>query len=98
MQMALDKRKGAIERLNLADDCEWETKTISSAVKTFLRNLPEPLMTFDLHNQFINAAKMGDVDQRVGHIHFYVYRLPEDHRRMLEMVVRHLRRWVIEDV
>ncbi|KAH7731803.1 rho GTPase-activating protein 26 [Aphelenchoides avenae] len=92
MQMALDKRKGAIERLNLADDCEWETKTISSAVKTFLRNLPEPLMTFDLHNQFINAAKMGDVDQRVGHIHFYVYRLPEDHRRMLEMVVRHLRR------
>jgi hypothetical protein len=92
MQMALDKRKGSVDRLNfISDDSEWETKTISSAVKTFLRNLPEPLMTFDLHNQFINAAKMGDIHQRVGHIHYYVYRLPEPHRRMLELIIRHLR-------
>ena len=32
--------------------------------QTFLRNLPEPLMTFELHNQFINAAKIGDIQQR----------------------------------
>ena len=37
MQLALDKRKGTLEKLNLQDDSEWETKTISSAVKTFLR-------------------------------------------------------------
>uniref|UniRef100_A0A914E7L2 Rho GTPase-activating protein 26 n=1 Tax=Acrobeloides nanus TaxID=290746 RepID=A0A914E7L2_9BILA len=91
MQIALDKRKSVMEKLNLSDDSEWETKTISSAVKTFLRNLPEPLMTFDLHSHFINAAKMDDAHQRVSHIHYYVYKLPEAHRRMLEMIIRHLR-------
>lgn len=95
MQLALDKRKTSTEKLNLTDDSEWETKTISSAIKTFLRNLPEPLMTFDLHHHFINAAKMGDIVQRVNHIHYYVYKLPEVHRQMLELIIRHLRRFVI---
>uniref|UniRef100_A0A7E4WBF6 Rho GTPase-activating protein 26 n=1 Tax=Panagrellus redivivus TaxID=6233 RepID=A0A7E4WBF6_PANRE len=91
MQLALDKKKGTLEKLNLQDDSEWETKTISSAVKTFLRNLPEPLMTFELHNLFINASKLDDIQQRVNHIHYYVYKLPEIHRKMLEIIIRHLR-------
>ncbi|KAK0417114.1 hypothetical protein QR680_012838 [Steinernema hermaphroditum] len=92
MQVALDKRKSSSERMAFGDEIEWETKTISSAIKTFLRNLPEPLMTFELHNHFINAAKMDDQKERVGHIHYYVYQLPETHRKMLEIIVRHLRR------
>lgn len=37
---------------------EFETKTITSALKGYLRNLTEPIMTFDLHNAFISAASM----------------------------------------
>ncbi len=37
MQLALDKRKPSSERPNFRDENEWETKTISSALKTFLR-------------------------------------------------------------
>ncbi|TKR77964.1 hypothetical protein L596_018848 [Steinernema carpocapsae] len=92
MQVALDKRKSSAERMAFGEEIEWETKTISSAIKTFLRNLPEPLMTFELHNHFINAAKMDDQKERVGHIHYYVYQLPESHKRMLEIIIRHLRR------
>lgn len=55
LQMGLDKRKS--DRLQALDDeLEWETKTITSALKTYLRNLPEPLMTFRHHNAFIAAA------------------------------------------
>ncbi|CAI4230683.1 unnamed protein product [Auanema sp. JU1783] len=92
MQLGLDKRKSSGEKLNLRDESEWETKTISSAVKTYLRNLPEPLMTFDLHNLFINAAKMDDKKTRIDHIHYYVYQLPQNHKKMLEIVIRHLKR------
>ncbi|KAK5976028.1 Rho-GAP domain-containing protein, partial [Trichostrongylus colubriformis] len=35
MQLGLDKRKANGDKLNFNDD-EWEIKTISSAVKTFL--------------------------------------------------------------
>ena len=43
-------------RLGLDDPAEWETKTVTSAVKQYFRNLPEPIMTFNLHNEFIAAA------------------------------------------
>uniref|UniRef100_A0AAF5DE37 Rho GTPase-activating protein 26 n=1 Tax=Strongyloides stercoralis TaxID=6248 RepID=A0AAF5DE37_STRER len=97
MQIALDKKKfnssSTKNQLNLcSEDSEWEIKTISSAVKTFLRNLPEPLMTFELHSHFINAAKMDDGDQRVDHIHYYVYKLPDSHRNMLKIVLSHLKK------
>lgn len=83
MQIALEPKK--CEKLNISDP-EWEIKTISSAIKTFLRNLPEPLMTFDLHQNFINAAKMLDSVERVQHIHYWVYKLPAPQKAMLEMV------------
>uniref|UniRef100_A0A0K0CUC0 Rho-GAP domain-containing protein n=1 Tax=Angiostrongylus cantonensis TaxID=6313 RepID=A0A0K0CUC0_ANGCA len=92
MQLGLDRRKTNGDKLNINDD-EWEIKTISSAVKTFLRNLPEPLMTFDQHSLFINAAKMDDRRTRIDHIHYYVHKLPPDHRSMLEIVIRHLKRF-----
>ena len=50
----LDKKKS--EKLSFEDPMELETKTITSAAKTFLRNLPEPLMTFKMHSSFIAAA------------------------------------------
>lgn len=57
--MGIDRRKTAngLNSLSFLDDpIEWETKTITSALKLFLRNLPEPLMTFKYHNAFISAA------------------------------------------
>lgn len=59
LAMGLDRRKttNGLNSLSFLDDCiEWETKTITSALKLFLRNLPEPLMTFKYHNAFISAA------------------------------------------
>lgn len=54
LSMGLDRRK--MEKLNFDDPYEWESKTITSALKNYLRNLPEPLMTYKLHDLFIEAA------------------------------------------
>ena len=54
LAMGLDRRK--LEKLNLEDRFEWESKTITSALKTYLRTLSEPLMTFRYYNSFISAA------------------------------------------
>lgn len=61
LNMGLDRRKPSHERLGAAldDQCEWESKTLTSALKTYLRNLPEPLMTYRFHNGFIAAASKG---------------------------------------
>ncbi|XP_044537631.1 rho GTPase-activating protein 10 [Gracilinanus agilis] len=42
--------------VDLENSSDWEVKTITSALKQYLRSLPEPLMTYDLHGEFIIPA------------------------------------------
>ncbi|MED6291847.1 Oligophrenin-1 [Characodon lateralis] len=69
---------------------DWDDKTITSALKFYLRSLSEPLMTYDLHRQLLIAAKSDNLDFRLSEIHLLIYKLPEKNREMLEMLIRHL--------
>ncbi len=49
--------KGKTHSMNMTDEFEWDTKTLASAVKMYLnKQLGEPLFTFVMHHQFIDAA------------------------------------------
>lgn len=87
--LGLDKKKNN----NLAcldDPQEWESKTITSALKNYLRNLPEPIMTYRYHNGFIAAAKNKDLRMRVNDIHTLIYRLPKINMEVLKLIIKHL--------
>lgn len=60
MMLGMDRNKTDKERLQFFHEEQYsdllETKTIASALKHYLRNLNEPLMTFRYHNGFIAAA------------------------------------------
>ncbi|NXH21384.1 RHG10 protein, partial [Bucco capensis] len=76
--------------VDLENSVDWEVKTITSALKQYLRSLPEPLMTYELHGEFIGPAKSGSPESRVSAIHFLVHKLPEKNKEMLEILVKHL--------
>ena len=42
-------------------DPKWDHNTFAGALKLFLRELPEPLLTFDLYNVFVSAASKYNV-------------------------------------
>ncbi|KAF7993295.1 hypothetical protein HCN44_006355 [Aphidius gifuensis] len=88
LTMGLDRRK--LDKLNIDDRFEWESKTITSALKTYLRSLSEPLMTFRYYNSFILAAKQECRESRINDIHILVYRLPKSNFRMLMLLIKHL--------
>lgn len=67
-----------------------ESNTIASALKTYLRNLSEPLMTYRYHSGFIAAAKQETRRQRVNDVHTLVHRLPKANFEMLDIVIKHL--------
>ncbi|KAM9238067.1 rho GTPase-activating protein 10 isoform 2-T2 [Dugong dugon] len=76
--------------VDLENSVDWEVKTITSALKQYLRSLPEPLMTYELHGHFIVPAKSGSPESRVNAIHFLVHKLPEKNKEMLDILVKHL--------
>uniref|UniRef100_A0AAY5ES32 Oligophrenin 1 n=1 Tax=Electrophorus electricus TaxID=8005 RepID=A0AAY5ES32_ELEEL len=69
---------------------EWDIKTITSAMKFYLRSLSEPLMTYNLHSKLITSAKSENLDYRLGAVHSLVYKLPDQNREMLELLIKHL--------
>ncbi|GFO09211.1 rho GTPase-activating protein, partial [Plakobranchus ocellatus] len=90
LKVALDSKKA--DKVNYDDPSVWETKTITSAVKSYLRTLPEPLMTFKLHESFIKASKQESKTLRILDVHKYVHQLPESNFEMLDMLIAHLKR------
>ncbi|CAH1267664.1 ARHGAP10 [Branchiostoma lanceolatum] len=81
----VDRRKA--DKIDLD---EYEIKTITSALKNYFRGLPEPLLTFKLHQEFINAAKQESRTLRINDIHRLVHQLPESNFEMLDMLIGHL--------
>lgn len=55
LKEAMDKNR--LDHIDLQDVFEWDTKTIASSIKSYLsKYLGEPLLTFDLHSQFVDSG------------------------------------------
>ncbi|MCI4376054.1 hypothetical protein PGIGA_G00183720 [Pangasianodon gigas] len=87
LSLMIDEKSSEVD---LAACEDWDVKTITSALKQYLRSLPEPLMTYALYNEFIVPAKSASPESRVQAIHCLVHRLPEKNREVLSLVTKHL--------
>lgn len=76
----------------LHDPLEWETKTLTSALKSYLRALPDPLLTRALHDRFIAVVKCERRAERAAGVCELVRALPPHNREMLLLVLAHLRK------
>ncbi|XP_076819456.1 rho GTPase-activating protein 26-like isoform X2 [Clavelina lepadiformis] len=78
--------------MDYSNDDEWEINTLTSALKSFFRKLPEPVMTYDLHRDFINAAKCETHEDRVAKVMTLVNKLPEKNKKVLSLLTEHLQK------
>ncbi|KAI1301633.1 Rho GTPase-activating protein 26 [Halotydeus destructor] len=93
IQSAMDNKKNSDGASVISFDVseeELEMKTVTSALKQYFRNLPEPLMTYRLHQAFIAAAKQENRGQRIDLVHCLVHTLPKASFDMLHVLIRHL--------
>ncbi|XP_004365562.2 rho GTPase activating protein 10 [Capsaspora owczarzaki ATCC 30864] len=72
------------------EESSAEIKTVCSALKQFFRELPEPLMTFGMHQALVKAAKIENRDDRLQQIYVLVHDLPRENFGLLKTLVRHL--------
>ncbi|CAG5118300.1 unnamed protein product, partial [Candidula unifasciata] len=76
---------------DLTDDCYLQDiHSISSLLKMYFRELPNPLLTYQLYDKFADAVR--DEENKLLKIHDVVQQLPPPHYRTTEYLMRHLAR------
>uniref|UniRef100_A0A8C1B828 Rho GTPase-activating protein 44 n=1 Tax=Cyprinus carpio carpio TaxID=630221 RepID=A0A8C1B828_CYPCA len=63
---------------------------IAGALKSYLRELPEPLMTFELYDEWIQASNIQDMDKRLQALLCTCEKLPADSLNNLRYLIKFL--------
>ncbi|KFQ52243.1 SH3 domain-binding protein 1, partial [Nestor notabilis] len=63
---------------------------LSGALKSYLRELPQPLMTFELYNEWLQAASLKDDESRIQSLRDTCSRLPRDSYNNLRYLIKFL--------
>jgi Rho-type GTPase-activating protein 1/2 len=66
--------------------------SVTSVFKSYFRNLPTPLLTFDLHDNFVSAVQIKDSAAKRDAMKDTITKLPAEHYFTLQMVMLHLHR------
>ncbi|KAG1777777.1 RhoGAP-domain-containing protein, partial [Suillus placidus] len=85
--------RGDYGAFDLRDDDRFnDICSVTSVLKTYFRQLPVPLLTYDLHGEFISAASLKDPGLKTQYLQELVNRLPSEHYHTLRLLVLHLYR------
>ncbi|XP_034065600.1 unconventional myosin-IXb isoform X1 [Gymnodraco acuticeps] len=71
--------------------------TITGLLKRWLRELPDPLMTFSLYNDFLHAVELPEKAERIRAVYQKIDELPPANYNTLERLIFHLVRVAKEE-
>ncbi|XP_034562986.1 rho GTPase-activating protein 23-like isoform X2 [Notolabrus celidotus] len=77
--------------INTAEERWQDLNVISSLLKSFFRKLPEPLFTDDKYNDFIDANRIEDAEDRLKTMKKLLHDLPDHYYHTLKFLVGHLK-------
>uniref|UniRef100_A0A6Q2YSP5 Myosin IXb n=1 Tax=Esox lucius TaxID=8010 RepID=A0A6Q2YSP5_ESOLU len=75
----------------------YSIHTVTGLVKRWLRELPDPLMTYNLYNEFLQAVELPNQSERLRVIYQKVEGLPTSNFNTLERLLFHLVRVAKEE-
>jgi len=65
---------------------------LAAVLKSFFREMPQPLLTFEHYEDFIRAASVSDPSERVKTIFLILKDLPQANYNLTERLIFHLAR------
>ncbi|KAK4687927.1 Rho-type GTPase-activating protein 1/2, partial [Tremellales sp. Uapishka_1] len=85
--------RGDYEAFDLADvEAFNDISSVTSVLKTYFRSLPNPLLTHALHESFVAAANIRDVNNKHSALCALLKELPKEHYNTLRELMLHLNR------
>ncbi|KAG8990296.1 hypothetical protein FRB90_001831 [Tulasnella sp. 427] len=88
LKVMLDRDIDAVDLMH--DEWRMDVNNVTSVLKLWLRELPEPLLTFDLYQGYIDAAKEENERLRQIQLHHRVNDLPDPNYATLKFLMGHL--------
>uniref|UniRef100_A0A673D124 Myosin IXAa n=1 Tax=Sphaeramia orbicularis TaxID=375764 RepID=A0A673D124_9TELE len=83
-----------VNSMNLDD---YNIHVIASVFKQWLRDLPNPLMTFELYGEFIRAMALQDKKEMIRGVYSVIDQLSRTHLNTLERLIFHLVRIALQE-
>uniref|UniRef100_A0A674MX19 N-chimaerin n=1 Tax=Takifugu rubripes TaxID=31033 RepID=A0A674MX19_TAKRU len=80
------------DKADISASAYADINIIAGALKLYLRDLPIPVITFELYSKFIQAARIPNADTRLEAIHESLLQLPPAHYETLRYLMAHLKR------
>ncbi|XP_057243970.1 SH3 domain-binding protein 1 isoform X4 [Malurus melanocephalus] len=75
---------------NALEEFYSDPHAVAGALKSYLRELPQPLMTFELYNKWVEVASLKDVDSRIQSLQDTCSCLPQDSYNNLRYLIKFL--------
>ncbi|CAL1570658.1 unnamed protein product [Knipowitschia caucasica] len=76
----------------MRDNFRQDIHSVGSLCKLYFRELPNPLLTYQLYDRFAEAVSAATDEERLVKIYNVIQQLPPPHYRTLEFLMRHLSR------
>ncbi|KAJ9114608.1 hypothetical protein QFC22_005481 [Naganishia vaughanmartiniae] len=85
--------RGQYDAFDLQDSDRFnDINSITSVLKNYFRQLPNPLLTYELHESFVTAASIKDAEAKSEALTDLTKRLPKEHYDVLGYLMLHLHR------
>ncbi|WVN86424.1 uncharacterized protein L203_101588 [Cryptococcus depauperatus CBS 7841] len=92
-QITLLFERGDYDAFDLTDvDSFNDISSVTSVLKTYFRSLPNPLLTHELHESFVTAATIRDINNKRQAVCALLKELPREHYNTLKALMLHLNR------
>ncbi|XP_056338192.1 SH3 domain-binding protein 1 [Oenanthe melanoleuca] len=75
---------------NALEEFYSDPHAVAGALKSYLRELPQPLMTFELYEEWVKVASLKDIDSRLQSLRDTCSRLPQDSYNNLRYLIKFL--------
>ena len=74
---------------------DYQVHVLAAVFKSFLREMPEPLLTYDAYEDFLRAGNLSDPKDRIATIFANLKKLPKPNFDLMERLIFHLARYII---
>ncbi|XP_029165977.1 unconventional myosin-IXa-like isoform X3 [Nylanderia fulva] len=81
--------EGDLEKVDFEN---YQVHVLAAVLKSFFRDMPEPLLTYEYYEDFLHAASLTDPHDRISTLFAILKKLPKPNYDLMERLIVHLAR------